>query len=156
SMDTRTRLILTAERLFARHGIDGVSMRQIAAEAGQRNNYAAQYHFGGKEALVGAVFMHRVQATEERQAQLLAERHREGRGGDARPLVLCLIPPLVEIVAAPGAESHYLRFLVEAANFFPPAHYDAGAKAVPSYAETLRLLLALMEDEAQPLRSDRL
>ena len=33
---TKEQLILTAERLFALHGLDGVSLRQISAEAGQR------------------------------------------------------------------------------------------------------------------------
>ena len=50
------RLVLAAERLFALHGIDGVSLRQIASEAGSANNSAVHYHFGSKEGLIGAIF----------------------------------------------------------------------------------------------------
>lgn len=32
------RIVVAAERLLALHGIDGVSMRQIATEAGSANN----------------------------------------------------------------------------------------------------------------------
>jgi AcrR family transcriptional regulator len=67
------RLVLAAERLFATHGIDGVSLRQIAAEAGSGNNSAVHYHFGTKHGLIAAIFRHRLpQIISERQ--LLAAR----------------------------------------------------------------------------------
>src|SRR3546814_8811340 len=40
SDDAKTRLILAAEILFAKGGIEGVSLREIAAAAGQRNHHA--------------------------------------------------------------------------------------------------------------------
>jgi AcrR family transcriptional regulator len=49
-------MILAAEQPFAENGVDGVSLREIAVAAGQRNNSAAQYHFGTKQGLVEAVF----------------------------------------------------------------------------------------------------
>jgi len=67
------RLAVTAERLFAEHGINGVSLRQIAAEAGSANNSAVHYHFGSKHALIAAIFGHRLpQIMSERR--LLATR----------------------------------------------------------------------------------
>ena len=57
---TRRRLIETAERLFAEHGPDGVSLRQISAAAGQSNNFAVQYHFGTREGLLDAIVAHRL------------------------------------------------------------------------------------------------
>ena len=47
-------IIEAAERLFAKHGIDGVSMRQISQEAGSGNHFSVQYHFGDKKALAEA------------------------------------------------------------------------------------------------------
>jgi AcrR family transcriptional regulator len=61
------RIVLAAERLFALHGIDGVSLRQISAEAGSANNSAVHYHFGSKEGLIAAIFRHRL-------PQLISER----------------------------------------------------------------------------------
>src|SRR5437773_6574267 len=61
------RLVLSAERLFGLHGIDGVSLRQISAEAGSSNNSAVHYHFGSKEGLIAAIFHHRL-------PQIISER----------------------------------------------------------------------------------
>ncbi len=55
----REQMILAAERLIAERGIDAVSLREIGATAGQRNNSAAQYHFGTKEGLVAAIYEYR-------------------------------------------------------------------------------------------------
>ena len=41
-----------ALKLFAERGIDGVTVRQIAEAAGQKNHAAVGYHFGSKEELV--------------------------------------------------------------------------------------------------------
>ena len=54
------RIVVAAERLFALHGIDGVSLRQISAEAGSANNSAVHYHFGSKHGLIVAIFRHRL------------------------------------------------------------------------------------------------
>ena len=45
---TALQLLLAAERLFAEHGLAGVSLRQISIEAGSSNNSAIRYHFGSK------------------------------------------------------------------------------------------------------------
>ena len=41
--DTRDQIIRAAEQLFAAHGIDGVSLREINRAAGQSNTGAVQY-----------------------------------------------------------------------------------------------------------------
>ena len=46
------RLKGEAQRLFANRGIDGVTVRDIAKAAGQKNPAAVGYHFGSKEALM--------------------------------------------------------------------------------------------------------
>ena len=77
--------MLAAERLFAEHGIEGVSLRQIGAAAGNGNNSAVQYHFGTKDRLVHAVFEYRLPRLRERRDLLLAER----RPDDLRAWVEC-------------------------------------------------------------------
>lgn len=67
--DTKKRLLLAAEKLIAEHGIDGTSTRAILREAGQRNESALQYHFGGRKGLLEALYV-------ERGAQVAAERER--------------------------------------------------------------------------------
>jgi AcrR family transcriptional regulator len=54
-IDSRTRLIEAAERLFAERGVRAVSIRDIAAEAGV-NSALIAYHFGSKEELFYTVY----------------------------------------------------------------------------------------------------
>lgn len=108
----RERMIVAAERLFAERGIGEVSLREIGAAAGQRNNGAAQYHFGTKAGLVRAIVEHRMRPLNERRLQLLAELDASGRGEDLRALVEALVQPLVESLARP--RTHWARFLAQA------------------------------------------
>ncbi|UTA48995.1 TetR family transcriptional regulator [Simiduia sp. 21SJ11W-1] len=51
---TRQHLMQTAINLYARHGLDGVSLRQIGAAAGAKNSAAMHYHFTDKLGLLDA------------------------------------------------------------------------------------------------------
>ena len=53
---TRTRLIRTAEELFAARGVDAASIRAVTAAAGQ-GPAAVNYHFGTKDDLLNAVLL---------------------------------------------------------------------------------------------------
>lgn len=112
---TPTRLIETAERLFAERGVHGVSLREIGTEAGQRNTGAVRYHFGTKEQLLNAVFEHRMVSINERRLALLEELDRAGRGDDLRALAEAFLHPLAEMLGEPGRPSWYLRFCIHAA-----------------------------------------
>jgi AcrR family transcriptional regulator len=68
---TKELLIATAESLFGRHGIDGISLREIAAAAGQGNSTVVQYHFKDKYGLVSAILEDRVLRMEALRSQWL-------------------------------------------------------------------------------------
>ena len=55
SEETRRRLLVAAGELFASRSPDAVTVRDITARAGTKPN-AVSYHFGGKKALVDAVW----------------------------------------------------------------------------------------------------
>jgi len=103
---TRVRLLVTAERLFAERGIAGVSLREIGAAAGQRNNSATQYHFESKHGLVLALCEHRMRSVNERRVAMLDALATD----DLRALVEAFVLPLAEALR-PG--SFYLRFLAQ-------------------------------------------
>ncbi len=50
--ETRDLLIRTAIRLFAAKGVNGVSLRAVGEEAGQKNTAAVHYHFGDRDRLL--------------------------------------------------------------------------------------------------------
>jgi AcrR family transcriptional regulator len=104
-VDSREALILAAERLVAERGAK-VPLRDIAIEAGQRNNSAVNYHFGSREGLLHAVVERRNAALEERRMQLLAEREATG----IRELLEVLISPMLTVPYEEGS-THYARFL---------------------------------------------
>ena len=51
--ETKEKILAAATRLFARRGLDGVTIREICREAGV-NGALVNYHFGTKENLYGA------------------------------------------------------------------------------------------------------
>ncbi|MFS3127552.1 TetR/AcrR family transcriptional regulator [Nocardioides sp. Bht2] len=103
-------LVDAAERLFAEHGLDGVSMREIAKAAGQRNNSAVHYHFGGRDGLVRDVFRRRMLVINERRQEMVAAL--DATGDDPlRALLEAMILPLAEHLRAAGPNSTYLQFL---------------------------------------------
>ena len=57
---TQTQLILAAEELFGAKGVDGVSLREINALAGQKNTSAVRYHFGDKAGIIDAILRERM------------------------------------------------------------------------------------------------
>ncbi len=126
SSATRIRLVETAERLFAERGVNGVSLREIGAEAGQRNTGAVRYHFGSKEQLVSAVFEHRMVPINERRLALLEELDAAGAGHTMRGLTEAFLYPLAEMLGEPGKPSWYLRFCIHAAYVegAPPRNLD--------------------------------
>lgn len=104
-LSTKQQIVQVAERLFAAHGLDGVSLRQIGVAAGSGNKSAVQYHFGSKERLVQAIFEFRLPELQERRELLEAQL----RPTDLRPLVECYVLPILE--QGERAGSHYLSFV---------------------------------------------
>lgn len=77
--ETRERLLQAAESLFLELGYDGTTMRLVAARA-EANVAAANYHFGGKDALLQAMLARRFDAlAEARLARLEAYERDAGR-----------------------------------------------------------------------------
>jgi len=105
---TRLLILLKAEELFAQRGIEAVPLRDIGVAAGQKNNVAVQYHYGDKENLLRQITAHRVKATEEVRAELLADLFATG----TPPRVLDLVRVWVQALACHLEEgNHYLAFL---------------------------------------------
>ena len=114
-----------AEALYGRHGLEGVSLRQISFSAGTGNNYAVQYHFGGVAGLVRAILTKRIPETEMRMARLLAKTKADGRLADTRALVELLFRPLFDHVDSHGDRSH-ARFVLALLSSPTGAEYFTG------------------------------
>jgi AcrR family transcriptional regulator len=82
--DTKERILDAAERIFAEHGFDACSIREITAEASV-NLASVHYHFGSKEGLIKAVWERCVGPITERRMDLLDEVE-AAAGEDPPPL----------------------------------------------------------------------
>jgi len=69
---TRDVILDAAERCFAERGFAGVSTREIAAEAGLRNQASLYHHFTDKRALYEAALARGVERTVDRLLDYLA------------------------------------------------------------------------------------
>jgi len=68
----RERILEVAERLFAEHGMAGVGLRAITAEANV-NLASIAYHFGSKEGLLEALFAQRAAPIARERLRLLEQ-----------------------------------------------------------------------------------
>jgi AcrR family transcriptional regulator len=141
---TRVLLIETAERLFAERGVNAVSLREIGATAGQRNTGAVRYHFGTKEALVNAVFEHRMTPINEHRLAMLADLDASGRSDEVCGLTEAYLLPLADMLGDPGRPSWYLRFCVHAS-------FVAGAAPNDLDAQPWTRGVAIIRDRLQKL-----
>lgn len=100
SNETKVRLLDAAEQLFAEHGLDGVSLRSIAAAA-HVDVALIPYHFGSKLGLFKAVFHRRTDPLNAMRQQALQSALPRSRGR----------PDLERVVYALAAPNVYLRHL---------------------------------------------
>jgi AcrR family transcriptional regulator len=68
--DKQIKIIESSEKLFAKHGFDATSIRQIADEA-EINIAMISYYFGNKEKLLEAIFTYRVIDSSQRLEAML-------------------------------------------------------------------------------------
>lgn len=143
-----------AERLFAEHGIAGVSLRDISVAAGQRNNSAAQYHFGDRVGLVVAVFEHRMALVDERRRARLIELGDGGRLDELPALVEAVVAPLAEVIAE--TDGWYGRFL--ARSRWEPSAWDRldDLEVASSFREVAVHIIGCVAHLPDPIRRSRL
>lgn len=150
---TATRLIEVAERLFAQHGLDGVSLRQIATEAGTSNNSAVRYHFGSREALVKAIIEYRLPEIIERR-RLLAER---SDTGDLRSVIEAHLLPIVDL--AESGNNHYLVFIEQLQRYGHSGSHpflNVSASLRHSHRSFLKTAARLLQHLPDELRAERI
>jgi AcrR family transcriptional regulator len=131
--DTRTLILRSAERLFAEHGIDGASLREINRAAGQSNTGAVQYYFGGREGLVLAVIARHRHDDEIRRHTLLDEYERAGVQ-DRRALAAALVIPLAAKLDDADGGRRYLQ--ISAEYYLHASREEAFARRIPDESVT--------------------
>jgi AcrR family transcriptional regulator len=111
---TRNMVFVAAERLFALHGFQGVSVRDITAEAGV-NLASINYHFGTKDALLFDIFNRRTTELNRLRARMLHEANSTHAGKPpVRAILHALIAPPVLWMDPKGERLISVQFLIRA------------------------------------------
>jgi len=136
----RLSLMLAAERLFAQHGVAGVSLRTINSQAGHRNASAIHYHFRSRDGLVKAVLDHRMPGINRRRIEMLNAVKARGLEAQLRPLVAVWVYPLAEQLLARAEGNYYLRFLERLRRESKPEYGSWINAFVSGWHETFRMV----------------
>lgn len=111
---TRNLVFVAAERLFALHGFQKVSVRDITAEA-KVNLASINYHFGTKDALLLEIFTRRTAELNRTRAKMLHEANEAHAGKPpVRAILHALIAPPVRWLDPKGERRISVQFLIRA------------------------------------------
>jgi AcrR family transcriptional regulator len=148
---TADRLISAAEQLFALHGIEGISLREINRAAGARNGSALQYHFRDRNGLLMAVMAKHHRDVEARRHAMLDAYEADGRD-DVRALAGALVRPLAAKLADDDGGVEYLQIFADLINRPRPVINPADLDDPTSSIFRWRTLVGrLLEDDATRL-----
>lgn len=143
---TRTQLLDTAERLFLEHGLDEVSLRAIVREAGQKNQSALQYHFGGRRELIAAILSRRLQQVEARRRMLVDEVLESNPQPDLREVCALLARAPFVLCREQKAFRNFLgRFGQRLLASDRDVTFDAENEDLPSLRKMRRIVLSKLE-----------
>ncbi len=110
-LPTKDRILGAAEALFARHGFEGASLRQLTAAAGV-NLAAVNYHFGSKDRLIEEVFRRRLDQLNGRRMAAL-QKIAGDPDATVEDLLAAFIAPALEL-SHDGSGSLFMRVLARA------------------------------------------
>src|SRR6201992_415891 len=110
---TRTAILVAAERLYAERGFADVTLRDIVAAA-DVNLAAVNYHFGSKDEWIAELFVPRSIATNrERLNELKAAEAAGGGRADIESILRALVGPTLRGCLGPNNErSAEARFMI--------------------------------------------
>ena len=90
AVDTKTRILDAAEKLFGKNGFDATSLRDITAEA-DVNLAAVNYHFQSKDSLIDAVIARRIEPVNQKRLDMLESA---GPDPNLEQILLAFLAPI--------------------------------------------------------------
>ncbi|MBZ5606081.1 MAG: TetR family transcriptional regulator [Acidobacteriia bacterium] len=142
AVDTKTRILDAAEKLFGKNGFDATSLRDITAEASV-NLAAVNYHFQSKDSLIDAVIARRVEPVNQRRLEMLEAA---GENPTLEQLLIAFLQPLMQhdfsvvyplmarVLATP--DTFVTHLLKRHLGLIIERFGEAFGKALPEFTET--------------------
>jgi AcrR family transcriptional regulator len=111
---TKAAVFNAAERLFALHGFQNVSVRDITAEAAV-NLASVNYHFGSKDALLFEIFRRRTSELNRERARMLHEAaDRNGGKPSVREILEAYFAPPLRWASPDNDRRISVQFIIRA------------------------------------------
>jgi AcrR family transcriptional regulator len=106
---TRDKILDACERLYARDGVEGLSLR-IITESAEVNLAAVNYHFGGKDILITEMLKRRLQPIHDERLALLVQLE-QAFGHQLHPthVMSAILLPTMALMM-PISEAHSVNF----------------------------------------------
>ncbi len=105
AQSTKERIKRAARRLFALHGVDAVTVRDIVRESSTKNASALNYYFGSKEELIQTLIRDALAAANERWDAALTALEKEGGPVNIRQVIEILVLRGLAPTASDGDEA---------------------------------------------------
>ena len=151
--ETRARLLVEAERLFAEVGVWQAATGAIVRAAGQRNASALTYHFGSRQGVLDAILADHGTPIDAHRGDLLAQISTDAP--DIRVLVDALVRPMTERLDDPGGR-RYVRIVSQLSDQLP-AWREAPTGVDQTHLErALTILESLASGDRATVREARL
>ncbi len=121
---TARHILDVAEQLFARHGIEKVSFRDLVAASEQRNISAVAYHFGTRAGLIEAMLSRRMWQLNKTRMQRLQALLKAGTAGDVHAVVGDSFRVLADVIRQEPWGRDFALILAQVL-FHPEMDFDA-------------------------------
>jgi AcrR family transcriptional regulator len=106
---TKNALMRAAEKLVAEGGMENLSIKEIVAVAGQKNESALQYHFKNLTGLLDAIHTERSEQVQARRAASLAGVLKISSEPTLRQLCLLMVEPTFQLARADVEFRRYVK-----------------------------------------------
>jgi AcrR family transcriptional regulator len=151
--DTRDKLIVHGQRLFAEQGVFRVPLRLVVEQAGQKNSSALHYHFGGREGLLQAILERHNETIEAERAEMLAALRADHRTNDIAAITRSIVLPFArKLDTADGRE--FLRIVAQLSDLFDSWQL-INPQTPPQVQAAFFMLAAALDHLPQPMRHER-
>jgi AcrR family transcriptional regulator len=141
-LDTKTRILNAAEKLFGQNGFDATSLRDITAEAGV-NLAAVNYHFQSKESLIDALIERRLGPITRHRFEMLAAA---GPNPTLEQIIRAFLAPILSHDLAPAIPL-VGRVLSNPSQFMERVYKRRLGETVARFGEALHEVLPELSSE---------
>ena len=143
---TKAAVFCAAERLFALHGFQNVSVRDITADAGV-NLASVNYHFGSKDALLFEIFRRRTAELNRERARMLHEANDRHHGAPpVRDILEALFAPPLRWGSPENDRRISIQFIIRSRSEGTEEMREALAKDVSHLARFADALIKARPD----------